>query len=934
MVDPRRVAVFIAARDTGRFVDRTHEVRDYRVHGTTATIDIRYHGKDTFYSYATRRARIVPVLPIPVPPDAQVGVDGEVWLNATELHAVDGPTGPMCRVFYRKDGSDAWTMRPRSAVEVLRSAEADPRGGDVLRYWRAIAEARPEGDPSRRGYDALGFVHPDSALGRYLVGAPVTERPVPESVIFPFRCNHSQRQAVANALSRSVSVIEGPPGTGKTETILNLVANIVAAGDRTVGVVSLSNSAVDNVGEKLAAHGFGYVAAGLGHREKRQSFLSTQETRKAAVERLLESRPPMPPAGRLAEVDAMLAAAQQDELLLAELRSELEAHATERRHFDHHLSRWEVPELEHLPLLRRSSDRILDFLVEAQLDAGVRPGLLGRLRRYFRYGSLRGLDPDDTDTVLRIQQAYYDRRLSELREHAARVEDRLGRQDFDRLVEEHQELSRSTLRAALDSRYRGSGRTTYGEDTYRRGQVFRKFSHDYPVLLSTCHSLRSSIAPGALLDYLVIDEASQVDLLSAGLAMSCSRNLVVVGDRRQLPHIPQMVDGAPTAPATAYDHRRHSILTSLSEQYADQLPVTLLREHYRCDPTIIGYCNKAFYGGQLIPYTRPGPGRPMVVVRTVAGNHMRSHRGGGRSNQREVDVIVREVIPEHCPDVPPQDIGVATPYNRQRDKAAAVLIDEIEASTVHKFQGRQKSVVILTTVLDETWRGRLGHSFVDDPHMINVAVSRAVDKFVLVTNNDLMPTSRWLRDLIGYIRYHNPGQEVVDSSVVSVFDLLYRRYDDRLRRLAARRTGELRYPSEDIVRTVLRDLLAEEQFAHLTVAHEVLLGHLVGDPHRLTPEEARYVRRRASVDFVVYNKVTNEPRLAIEVDGFAYHENDPRQLARDALKDQILDGLGITALRLPTTGSGEEQRIREALARAEPGTAGSSRPGRDVDAGG
>ena len=38
----------------------------------------------------------------------------------------------------------------------------------------------------------------------------------------------------------------------------------------------------------------------------------------------------------------------------------------------------------------------------------------------------------------------------------------------------------------------------------------------------------------------------------------------------------------------------------------------------------------------------------MIVVRTVEGNHMRQHREGGRSNQREVDVIAQEVIPEHC----------------------------------------------------------------------------------------------------------------------------------------------------------------------------------------------------------------------------------------------------------------------------------------------
>jgi superfamily I DNA and/or RNA helicase len=51
------------------------------------------------------------------------------------------------------------------------------------------------------------------------------------------------------------------------------------------------------------------------------------------------------------------------------------------------------------------------------------------------------------------------------------------------------------------------------------------------------------------------------------------------------------------------------------------------------------------------------------------------------------------------------DIGVTTPYRIQASKTSDVL-DQLEADTVHKFQGRQKQVVILSTVLDETWRGR------------------------------------------------------------------------------------------------------------------------------------------------------------------------------------------------------------------------------------
>ena len=97
----------------------------------------------------------------------------------------------------------------------------------------------------------------------------------------------------------------------------------------------------------------------------------------------------------------------------------------------------------------------------------------------------------------------------------------------------------------------------------------------------------------------------------------------------------------------------------------------------------------------------------------------------------------------------------------------------------------------------------------------------------------------------------------------------------------------------------------------------MLLQNLLPDLGRLTPAQRAYVQHRASVDFVVYNRVTNQPLLAIEVDGFAFHENNPDQRARDALKNEILDAHQMPLLRLPTTGSRERQQIRRALDDAE-----------------
>jgi very-short-patch-repair endonuclease len=115
----------------------------------------------------------------------------------------------------------------------------------------------------------------------------------------------------------------------------------------------------------------------------------------------------------------------------------------------------------------------------------------------------------------------------------------------------------------------------------------------------------------------------------------------------------------------------------------------------------------------------------------------------------------------------------------------------------------------------------------------------------------------------------------------------------------------------------LHDILAEQRYAHMTVGSQVLLRNLLRDLGRVTQPQRAYIQHRASVDFVVYNRITNQPLLAIEVDGFAFHENSRDQRARDALKDEILSAHQMPLLRLPTTGSREQEQIRQALDNAE-----------------
>lgn len=90
----------------------------------------------------------------------------------------------------------------------------------------------------------------DNTLYNFLKNKIILREYNENELIFPFGINDSQAKAVRNAFAANFSVIEGPPGTGKTQTILNIISNIIIQ-DKTVAIVSNNNSAVNNVFEKL-----------------------------------------------------------------------------------------------------------------------------------------------------------------------------------------------------------------------------------------------------------------------------------------------------------------------------------------------------------------------------------------------------------------------------------------------------------------------------------------------------------------------------------------------------------------------------------------------------------------------------------------------------------------------------------------------------------
>lgn len=82
----------------------------------------------------------------------------------------------------------------------------------------------------------------------------------------------------------------------------------------------------------------------------------------------------------------------------------------------------------------------------------------------------------------------------------------------------------------------------------------------------------------------------------------------------------------------------------------------------------------------------------------------------------------------------------------------------------------------------------------------------------------------------------------------------------------------------------------------------------------MTAEERRYAsNNNTHLDFVIINSVTKRPLIAIETDGYTYHNVATKQHHRDQMKNHILAIYGLPLLRLSTKGSDERTKIIDKL---------------------
>ena len=315
-----------------------------------------------------------------------------------------------------------------------------------------------------------------------------------------------------------------------------------------------------------------------------------------------------------------------------------------------------------------------------------------------------------------------------------------------------------------------------------------------PVWAVTNLSARTNLPLQAeLFDLVVIDEASQCDVASALPLLVRARRALIIGDQRQLIHVTTLSRarerliaqrwGLVEERAEAFSYRDHSCFDLAVARSG--APPLFLDLHFRSHPAIIGFANSEFYDGnmELCSDRKPPAGMRAIEWVQVSGQVARGPRGRSRINRAEAEAVVRQVSEELaiCQSLD-LSVGVVTPYSAQAELVGEMLtakvgrngVEPMTIATAHRFQGDECDVLYFSPVVDQSMTsGQL--RFAADPNLINVALTRARRRLVIVGDVEACSAHETvLRRLAGYVtRIEASG---FDSPVaIALFEALLRR---------------------------------------------------------------------------------------------------------------------------------------------------------------
>lgn len=541
--------------------------------------------------------------------------------------------------------------------------------------------------------------------------------------------NTEQDDAIRHALHAPLTIVTGPPGTGKSQVVANLIVNLAHKGKNAV-FSSKNNKAVDVVEQRTNALGERPIMIRLGGN---RDFCQIADY----LRKLLHAPQPTPAQQQefnsaKRQYDALLSdkarIVKQQELVI-QSSNQLTRMDAEFASIKRKWDGWQnicnlktekkfVSQLKELSQSWEASQKekqsfwtkLIWIFIKKERQRNFESSLVS-------YNSLQKeiksqeIDAEQFDNSLLLEQKGILKEYHQLCDYKTKLEKYNEGTSFEQLDAQLAEIRKNLSSAAkvlwnkwlitcapqIPDYYRQEIASFLANLQLNDGNIGTQLSYDYRVierilaqLMPIC-AVTSLSARGRLpfaagcYDLVIIDEASQCDIASMIPLLYRAKRAVIIGDPNQLKHITTMTRQqdrelvAKHEIDACFSYCVHSLF-DLAISVGHQKDLIHLRDHHRSHADIIEFSNKEFYNGLLrvaTDYDRlkfPYGSSKSVIWKEVVGETIRP-QAGSAYNQKEIDAVI-EQLKSLVNDNYKGSIGVVTPFKRQAEKITQNLREQ------------------------------------------------------------------------------------------------------------------------------------------------------------------------------------------------------------------------------------------------------------------
>lgn len=484
-----------------------------------------------------------------------------------------------------KDGSNK--LYSKNQLDIKDNALDDPNVENNFMYFKELSkqlDLSNDYDGVNEIFEKISIINPNSALVNYLNPKSIEIGDDFDLPIYPFGFNLNQKEAVEKALNSKINIIESSSIADRTEVILNVAATAVLEGKNIVIVVKDNFSALKYL-EILKKSDVDFAVNHLKEDETNDfNSYCKQWLRNNSYKYENEN---------LASNKSALFSVQKSLMNKLENQAKIEGLEVQKTYLlAENIELEKAIESNEVKMpasvLSFTPEKLFAFREEYKsiIEKQGHVSFFKKIMFIFKYNILDfGFYNTNSEILEKVlNQAYNNLKIDKIDEEIKLLHSNLDKSNIQIEIEKFKEYSMEVLKSGLYEYYMNSEEMKATQEEENENSREKR---SYPILTAARDFFINSIEKNYIFDYVILDEASDIDIVTGALALARGRNVILIDDLNEVQKkledtlvngLLEIFDKHEVNPA--YKYLDNSLISSLKQLFKE-VPKTVFSKKYK-----------------------------------------------------------------------------------------------------------------------------------------------------------------------------------------------------------------------------------------------------------------------------------------------------------------------------------------------------------------